>query len=61
MSTLTLHLQISHKKTIDDITDDEIAYGPLYFEFSDGIREADGLRILRCWRYLLFFFRGLKI
>lgn len=57
------------QKTIDNITDDGVqryamkllSYGLLYFEFSDGIRETDGLRILRCWRYLLFFYRVSKI
>jgi len=29
----------------------------LYLEFSDAIREGDGLRVLRCWRYLIPIFR----
>ena len=28
-----------------------ITLGLLYFEFSNSIREGDGNRILRCWRY----------
>jgi L1 cell adhesion molecule like protein len=52
----------------EDVTDDEVqrhamkflSYGLLYWEFSDSIREGDGLRILRCWRYLLFFFKASK-
>jgi len=27
--------------------------GCFYLEFADGIREGDGERVLRCWRYLL--------
>ena len=27
-------------------------------EFKDGIREGDGNRVLRCWKYFLLFFRA---
>lgn len=30
----------------------------LYLEFADAIREGDGLRVLRCWRYLLPIFKS---
>ena len=30
----------------------------MYIEFSDSLREADGNRILRCWRYLMLIFRS---
>ncbi len=33
-----------------------LSLGCLYLEFSDAIREGDGDRILRCWRYLLPIF-----
>ena len=29
----------------------------LYIEFQDAIREGDGERLLRCWRYLLLIFK----
>ena len=32
--------------------------GLLYLEFQDAIREGDGLRVLRCWKYFLPIFRG---
>ena len=32
--------------------------GALYMEFADGIREGDGERVLRCWRYFLPIFRA---
>ena len=35
-----------------------LAIGCLYLEFSDAIREGDGQRVLRCWRYLLPLFLG---
>lgn len=35
-----------------------LSYGLLYTEFSDAIREGDGLRVLRCWRYLMLFFKA---
>jgi L1 cell adhesion molecule like protein len=34
-----------------------LSYGLLYLEFSDAIREGDGLRTLRCWRYFLILFK----
>ena len=34
-----------------------LSLGLLYAEFRNGIREGDGLRVLRCWCYFLFIFR----
>lgn len=31
--------------------------GLLYLEFSDSIKEGDGIRVLRCWRYMLLLFK----
>ena len=30
-----------------------LEFGTFYLEYSDAIREGDGERLLRCWRYLL--------
>ncbi len=35
-----------------------LGVGCLYLEFSDTIKEGDGERILRCWRYLLPSFKS---
>lgn len=35
-----------------------LSLGLLYMEFCDGIREGDGLRILRCWRYMMMLFKA---
>ena len=35
-----------------------LSLGCLYMEFRDAIREGDGLRVLRCYRYLLPIFRS---
>ena len=35
-----------------------LGLGCFYMEFRDAIREGDGLRVLRCWRYLLPIFFG---
>lgn len=35
-----------------------LSFGMLYLEFVDSIREGDGHRILRCWRYLLLIFKA---
>lgn len=37
---------------------DVLMLGLLYMEFTDAIREGDGERILRCWRYLLLVFKA---
>ena len=37
---------------------DVLSLGLLYMEFSDAIREGDGERIIRCWRYLLLIFKA---
>lgn len=34
-----------------------LSVGLLYFEFCDGIKEGDGTRVLRCWRYFLLIFK----
>ncbi len=33
-----------------------LSLGLFYFEYSDAIREGDGERVLRCWRYMLPMF-----
>jgi L1 cell adhesion molecule like protein len=35
-----------------------LSLGLLYMEYCDSIREGDGLRILRCWRYMLLLFKA---
>eukprot|EP00731_Ephydatia_muelleri_P020858 Em0013g585a len=37
-----------------------LSLGLLLLEFKDGIREGDGNRVLRCWKYFLLFFRATK-
>ena len=34
-----------------------LSLGLLYEEFSDAIHEADGHRILRCWRFFMPIFK----
>ena len=35
-----------------------LGLGCFYLEYQDAIQEGDGLRVLRCWRYLLPIFFG---
>ena len=37
---------------------DALTLGLLYMEFIDAVREGDGERILRCWRYFLLLFKA---
>lgn len=56
----------THRFNLDSMgreTDHVLAYGKellslglLYNEFTDAIKEGDGLRILRCWKYMLLIF-----
>ena len=34
-----------------------LSLGLFYMEYMDAVHEADGLRILRCWHYMLLIFR----
>ncbi len=55
-----------HKPATDDNCTDKVhiyakrilSLGCFYMEYSDAIREGDGGRVLRCWRYLLPMFRS---
>lgn len=44
--------------TVQEYAIDTLSLGLLYMEFADAIREGDGSRILRCWRYLFLIFRA---
>ena len=37
-----------------------LSLGLLHKEFGDAIREGDGQRVLRCWKYLLLIFKASK-
>jgi len=37
-----------------------ISLGLLLMEFNDAIREGDGTRILRCWKFFLLLFKALE-
>ena len=39
-------------------TREVITYGLLYTEFEDAIKEGDGLRVVRCWRFFLPIFKA---
>lgn len=42
---------------IQEYAKEVLTMGLFYFEFQDAIREGDGERVLRCWKYLFLFFR----
>ena len=57
------YIDMTFHKTPKDSTDKVSLYarrllslGCFYLEYSDAIREGDGDRVLRCWRYLLPMF-----
>ena len=44
--------------TINEYAMEVISLGLLLLEFNDSVREGDGDRILRCWRYFLLLFKA---
>ena len=49
--------QEDDKDHVCEYARDVLTLGLLYMEFADAIREGDGGRILRCWRYFLLLFK----
>ena len=51
----------AHKEHSDDLVlsyaCESLTLGLFLMEFIDAIREGDGLRIVRCWRYFLLLFK----
>ena len=41
-----------------DYTTKVLSVGIFYLEFCDAIKEGDGERVLRCWKFLLPLFKG---
>ena len=37
---------------------ESLTLGMIFLELKDAIREGDGTRVLRCWKYLFLLFRG---
>lgn len=64
ISEYTHCFELEQSQNVKD-TDHVMAYakelltlGMLYMEYIDAIREGDGTRILRCWRFLLLIFKA---
>lgn len=69
ISSLSKESSKKGKRNVGEKTDKEtdkiltyarevLSLGLLYMEYCDAIREGDGLRILRCWRYMLLIFKA---
>lgn len=43
---------------VQSYASDILSLGLLYMELCDGIREGDGERIIRCWRFLMLIFKA---
>ena len=58
--SLCLHLS-DHDNTDDGFLEygkEVFSLGILYLEFRDTIKEGDGQRVMRCWKFFLLLFRG---
>lgn len=55
------HEDSDDEEVIDDkvftYSTELLSYGLLYNEYSDAVREGDGPRVLRIWRYLMLIFK----
>ena len=49
-------LQSSASDHVYAYATDVLSLGLIYLEYSDAIREGDGERIVRCWRYMMLIF-----
>ena len=47
--------------SVQEYAKETLSLGLLLLEFKDGIREGDGNRVLRCWKYFLLFFRATTV
>lgn len=64
-SIVDQHIHFAYHKVVTPAEDSVHGYsrmlmsiGCFYLEFADAIKEGDGLRVLRCWRYLLPTFKS---
>ena len=48
----------SPKDHIREYAKEVLTLGLFFMEYRDAIREGDGTRVLRCWKYLVLFFRA---
>ena len=48
----------TEKDYVQEYAREVLTLGLLYMEFADAIREGNGERIIRCWRYLLLLFKA---
>eukprot|EP00731_Ephydatia_muelleri_P006704 Em0003g952a len=62
MSELSSKIMSTDKlwQSVQEYAKETLSLGLLLLEFKDGIREGDGNRVLRCWKYFLLFFRATK-
>ena len=58
MSPLSFNDAESQHEHDDHVPEYALTLGLLYMESIDDIREGDGERILRCWRYFLLLFKA---
>ena len=64
---LTKYVDLSFPKTskknqnqdhVVEYAKETLTMGLLYLEFKDAVREGDGDRVLRCWKYMFLYFRA---
>ncbi len=45
---------------VQEYAKEALTLGLFHLEFHDAVREGDGLRVLRCWKFLLLFFKSTR-
>ena len=48
----------NNKDHVLEYAKETLSMGLIFLEFKDAIREGDGDRVLRCWKFLFLFFRA---
>ena len=48
----------SQEDNVQAYAKEVMTLGLIYAEFADGIREGDGIRVTRCWKFLMLIFKA---
>lgn len=52
------NMKLAHSDRVLAYSKEVLTLGLLFMEFCDAIREGDGTRIIRCWRFMLLLFKA---
>ena len=59
-STNSNKVDSSQVDSVQAYAKEVMTLGLIYAEFADGIREGDGVRVTRCWKFLMLIFKAVQ-